>query len=142
MARKPNWEIMLNVDGRGVMTMRTHEEHAKRVAAAFGLKLEGDYIAHWPLVIQKIGAKVALEQDALSQVLSPKLAVPEGESMIVMVGRVRGLKDGSPSESDDSWLNLDQAIKKIYEATEGKGNMEWQVAVAEPGTLFTKPSDS
>ncbi len=73
---KPTWTVRLNIDGFSIMTVRTSEESAERIAKAFGLPWGSNAISRWPLTMHKIGHEVELEQQVLSTALAPKMKFP------------------------------------------------------------------
>jgi len=133
-SKKPEWEVRLNVDGAAIMIARTSKESAQRIAASFGMKLEGNFVTRWPLTISKIGSRVELEQKALAQILAPKLEVHKGDLVIILSGHEK-VSDNAPKEM---FMPLTKAIKRIYEALEGKSPMHWTLSIAEPGTIITR----
>jgi len=133
-SNKPNWQVRLNVDGRSIMTVRTDEKHAKRVAQAFGFKWEGkEAFTHWPLSIHKIGSEVELEQQIMSKALSTQPALPSGEIMFVLVGKERA---GGNQLIEEETMPIDKAIKLLYEATENLPLMDWALIRIDPGTTL------
>jgi hypothetical protein len=135
---KPTHAIKLNIDGRTIITVRTDEDAAKNVAASFGLVLDDDNpaVTHWPIVIHKIGEETVLEQQIMSQLLAPKLQVPEGQKMILLVGKSRApARAGQTEAENDEWYPLDQIIRRVYEITENEEPMDWCLLVADPGTV-------
>jgi hypothetical protein len=130
--KKPEWEIRVNFDGHVIAIYRVDWNTADRFAKSLGIELSGVHAVKWPFAIHKIGHKVELEQEALSNVFAPKLKVQEGERMIVLVGREEGR--GCPED----WLDLDAAIRKVYEVTENDRPMKWNVAFAGPGTILSE----
>jgi len=137
---KPTWCVRLNVDGFSIMTVRTSEEHAERIAKAFGLPWGSEAISRWPLTMHKIGHEVELEQSIMANALAPKMVIPEGEVVYFLVGR----KPMENSEEDveidgevfNEWMSLNEAIKAIYEETGKSDPKEWGLFCAGEGTAL------
>lgn len=132
-------EVVLNLGGKAIMSARTDKETAERVAKSFGMPFPG---VHWPLKIGEIGSKGAVEQNALADAVAQKMAVGEGEIIMVVVGkRMPPLDMEDPNEWDEAHIlatQLEYKTREMLQTING-GEIEWNTTVGLPGTLFTRP---
>lgn len=141
---KMNYEVTMNLGGGSIMTSRTDQKTAMRVAATFGLDQAldlGGSVIHWPITIRKIGKKTVLEQNALAQAVAPKLEIQGGEMLVVLMGKS---PEGLSEEQKAQFFEFETALGLIRKHVE-KENSErgeellWGYATADPGTVLTRP---
>ena len=138
---KPTWSIRLNIDGFSIITVRVDEKTAERIAKNFDLPWGSNAISRWPMTMNKIGHEVELEQEIMSKALAPQMVIPDGQVVYILVGNQT---DEEASKEDNTLITLDQAIKAVYEETEGKPPMLWSLLCAGAGTAlpqFSKVED-
>jgi len=143
MKSNPNLthEVVLNLGGNAVISVRVPEATAGQVAQAFGMNWPAPYLTKWPLLIRAIGQSGAVEAQALADALKPVVEIPEGEFVLWLVGR-KGALDAPPPEAKDGEpfevFDLDAALERVRERCSVCKDFGWIVQTAGPGEVLAR----
>lgn len=140
--KRLEYEIVLNVGGVSVLSSRTSEEVAGRVAMAFGMDWPSDCVIRWPLIVRKVGVRPEIEGQALANALRQLVEIPDGEIMIWVAGKKGALGAEVYDKGEGNItppMNGEGVLEEVKKVLDRCGSdWGWIVRTGEAGEVLAK----